>query len=515
MDRDDRQSDKALVIDRDSQINVVVNSQDDDDSIDLGRVFHNAKKKSRVYAWVLLLCMAAGISGGLLLYQLTRKPTVVSSVVTLKYKVVNDNGQERELTDLTAPDGEGELDLNQITSSYVLQNALSGMELSHPVTLSNLRSNIQIDKILTEESRRKQEVAASMIEDKNNQAYNEVQSISMTYDNRFIVTLTNGFGDEGSKVKYDLTDTELRLLLDRILTAYNDYLVKTYADVKLPDDEISVIDVDGLDWLECLDQLTVAVDDLYEYCDGKSETVRGYRSWRTGRSMNDLMQDLRQAKDVNVNYLYAYVYADSIVKDRKTMLTNYQYQLRNAQTELDVVNEDITTTQSILDTYKNDEIYVTMQESDTSKSTQVTSDYFNSLVLQQAKNYEKAAELETLIAETQRKIDNINTIPERETIETVSEELTRAIDICHESYEQINDHMEEVIASHFYNNYAEHSSAQGKTQSFIKASLKQVIIGLVAGVLIACGLWFMSALAPEFRRKEHEDEERGKEAAES
>ena len=533
MDRDERQqNDKVLSFDKDAQINVVVNNPNvDEDTIDLSRVLHNARLKGRIYAWVVLLCLAIGISGALLFYQVTKEPLTVSSVVTLKYELANpilDPEQNPNydasllldetipktvpVTDLTAPDGT-ELDLGQVTSSYVLQTALSGLELSHPITLANLRDNIRIDKILTEDSRRQQEVAASMIEDKNTAAYTQVQEIELTYDNQFVVSLTNGFGDEDAKVKYDLTDSELRLILDRILAAYNDYLVITYADIKLPDDEITVIDTESLDILESLDLLRTAVKNLYDYCDGKSDTIKNYRSWRTGRSLNDLMDNLDRARNVNVDYLYSYVYTNSIVKDRKAMIINYQYQLRNAQSELDVVNENIATTQTILDNYKNDEIFVSMQESDTAKSTQTTTDYYNKLIIQQAENYGKAAELETTITDLQDKINSLNANTELASTDQASEELAKAIDVCHTAYKQIKRQMEEIITSTFYTTYADHSVAQGKTESFITASMKKVIIGAVAGLVIACGLWFISALIPELRTKKEEDAE-GKEATE-
>ena len=47
---------------------------------------------------------------------------------------------------------------------------------------------------------------------------------------------------------------------------------------------------------------------------------------------------------------------------KKMMLTNYQYDLRNVQQQLDVVNENIRTNADILAKYVNDEIYVSMQE---------------------------------------------------------------------------------------------------------------------------------------------------------
>ena len=141
-----------------------------------------------------------------------------------------------------------ELDLTQITSSFVLQNAMDGMALSQPIQLDALRKNVVVERILSEDSRRQQEVASSMVEAKSVNAYQQVQDLQLRYENTFIVSLSNGFssGDD-DRNKVELKGFELRQLLDRILSAYNDYLVETYPYLKLPDDEISVIDTESYD----------------------------------------------------------------------------------------------------------------------------------------------------------------------------------------------------------------------------------------------------------------------------
>ena len=73
--------------------------------------------------------------------------------------------------------------------------------------------------------------------------------------------------------------------------------------------------------------------------------------------------------------------------------------------------------------------------------------------------------------------------------------------------------MEEIIDSPFYKNYASHTTSEGKTESFITGSMKKVLVCAIAGIVIACGLWFISAIAPEFRSKK-EKEFPVKEAAE-
>ena len=509
MDTNERREDMIPLAEQGRQINLVVTPPAANDvvEIDLRRVFHNMKTRLRVYAWVMVLLLVAGVCAPLLMYQFSRKPLTVSSVVTLKYDVVRKNPEgkiiySKPVEDLTSPDGY-ELDLNQVTSSYVLQSALDGMALSQPLTLTDLRDNVRIDRILTEDSRRQQEIASKMMEDKNSAAYNQAKSIDLTYINSFVVSLTNGFGRNG----YELTDAELGLVLDRVLSAYNDYLVTTYADIKLPDDEFSVIDIHTLDIQESLDLLRTGVQDLYTFCDNKPEAIKTYRSWRTGRSLEDLMSELDTLREVSVEYLYSYVYTNNIVRDRDALITSYQYQLRNAQTRLDSINENIATNQDILNTYRNDEIFVSMQESDTSKSTKTTTDYYNNLILEQATNYEKVAELEVQISDLKDKLDRLSDTGAAAAYDSdkTADELASVLSVCQQAYGQICEQLEEIMESPFFATYATHSVAQGESRSFLSANAKKMVIGGVAGLVIACGLWFFSGIAPEFKLKKDEN----------
>ena len=491
----------------DRQIQLVVNRTEEEDTVDLGSVFRNMKLKKRVFAWVLVLCLVAGVCAPLLLYQFTKAPLTVSSVVTLRYEV---NG--KPVTNLTAPDGTA-LDVNQITSSYVLQTALDGMSLSRPVTAAAVGSNISIRTVLTEESQRTKEALAGLAEVKNADAYRQLQTAEMTYQNRFVVSLKNGFSEDSeSRNKTELKDAELKLLLDRILTVYNEYLVRTYADIKLPDDSFSVIDIQELDVLDSLDQLRQGLDDLYNYCDEKTDTVKAYRSWKTGRSLTDWMETLRTLKSINVDYLYAMVSENAITRDKDALLTGWKYQLRMAQYDLDKVNESITETKKILDTYKNDEVFVSMQESDAAKSTKTSTAYYNRLVLQQTDAYDQAAELKASIADYTDRITRVDATDQTEVTEAVEEELARSLASAQTLYEQVKTHMEELFESPLYTTFEDHSAAQGKEKSFLEASMKKMIIGGVAGAIIACGLWFLAALVPELSKNRKEEEE-GKEAA--
>ena len=524
MENHEKNQEKKFPIEQGSPINVLIQNPDEDgQKIELVQVGRNFKKRTRVFIWLTVFCLLLGMGAGLLKYQLDKKPTTVSSVVTLDYDVLvkeyDENGELIEteepeyepVKDLTDPLG-NELDLNEITSSYVLQKAMSGLKLSQPISLSYLRAKIRIDRILTEESRRNQEMAAKMIKDNaaGTAGYEQAQAVQLEYENRFIVSLTNGFGVRNSNHKVYLTDLELQTLLDRILIAYNDYLVLTYADKKMPDDEIGVIDIQNQDLLESLDLLRTATNNLKTYCEEKPEKVLNYCSWKTGSTLLNLENRLDLVRNVNVDYLYSYVYANSIAKDVGTVLTNFRYQLRDARTRLDTLNEKIETTKSILEGYKNDEIFVSMQESDTSKSTKTTTDYFNRTMLEQAKNFEKAAELEITISDLENKIANLEAGTSRLDSLMAQQELKETIDVCHGVYQEIADHMEEIFNSSSYNTYARASYAEGEYVNFLSGASKNMILFGVGGLVVALGLWLLSALVPEFskNRKAKEEEEK-------
>ena len=508
----------------DQQIQLVLNSPDSEETtIDLGNVFHNMKLKSRIFAWVLVLCLLVGICAPLLMYQFTKQPLTVSSLVTLRYEtpvrvqqrnargqtvwVVPENPEYEEVSDLTAPDGE-ELNLSLISSSYVLQSALSGVKLSTPITASQLGANLQVNAILTEESQRTKETLEGLYEAKSNDAYNQLRSAEMKYQNRFVVSLTNGFGDEDSRVKIQLKDEELRLLLNRILSAYNDYLVMTYADLKLPEDQIASIDTENLDVLDSLDQVRGALESLNEYCAARSEQTIAYRSWKTGRTLMDWTETLELIQSTRVDYLYSMVSENGMTLDKTALMTGWRYQLRTARNRLDEVNENISETKKILASYKNDDVYVSMQESDAIKETKAVSDYYNTLVLQMLTYYDEAAKLKTTIADYESRISRMDAMSETEVTEAVRQELEDVVASARDVYAGIRAHMEEIFQTPMYTTYELHSGAQGKEESFLSASAKKMIIGAVAGAVIAFGLWFLAALAPEFMggRKNREKE---------
>ena len=506
---------------KDRQIQLVLNTAaEEEDTIDLGNVIRNMKAKGRIYAWLLVLLMLAGLCVPLVMYQFTKPELTVSSLVTLRYEapvkvekdgkmVVPDNPEYEAVSDLSAPDG-SDLDLGQITSSYVLQKALSGMELSQPVNVESLRGNIQIRTVLTEESLRTREALQGLAENKNTAAYTQLQEAVMKYENRFVVSLTNGFSDGDSRRKFELTDAELRELLTRVLSAYNDYLVRAWADTKLPEDAFSVIDLEASDILNSLEDIQSGLETLQEYCAGKSDTVRAFRSWQTGMNLEDWEDTLKTFRKNNVDYLYALVSERGMARDKASLLTGYRYQMREAQNDLARLNETIEDTRKTLKNYKNDEILVALQDSDSGKSSKAATALYNELVERQLGNYQSAARQKILIGKYENLIQRLEAAGTAEVTDEVEAGLSDSLVMAKALYTGIRNHMEELFESPMYSTYEEFSAPQGKTQNFLSASLKKMVIGAALGAVIALGLWLLAGLVPEFGKSRKETEKGGK-----
>ena len=121
--------------------------------LDLVRVFQNMGKKKRVYAWLLICCMLIGFAVPLLRAELADPVESVSAVISFIYPGAKEG---------LAPD-RTQLDVNYVTSSYILQSAMDKTHLSASIPVNALERNISLERMLTEETRQNLEVVEKVI----------------------------------------------------------------------------------------------------------------------------------------------------------------------------------------------------------------------------------------------------------------------------------------------------------------------------------------------------------------
>jgi hypothetical protein len=295
-------------------------------------------------------------------------------------------------------------------------------------------------------------------------------------------------------------------LLERILDAWNHYLVKTYAEMKLPDDAVSAISIEELDIPESVDQIREALNAMYSYSEGQSDEVKAYRSYQTGYTLTDLMERMQLLLNTEVENLSAYVFSNGIAADRARVIDNYRYRLLMAQTELKEINENTAAIKKLLDNYKNDQILVasTSAEGDEAAQTvQTNTAYYNELLVQQVENEQLAAQKRQEVIEYESRISALNNaenVVTQAEIDAVEDELSALLSKSEDLVQQLRSHMSEIFSTDFYNTLADHSVAISDSKGFLSAASKKMIIGLALGLLIGLGLWFMGGLLPELTK---------------
>ena len=486
-----------LVIDRDAQINLTISnpSDQDDVEIDLFQVFANMRKSAVFYLWLMVLFIAIGLFIAAGIYYLTKPPLTVSSAVTLNYIVPDkeNKGQNKQVDDLTAPDGEP-LDLNQLLSSYVLQNALSDLELSVPVSVENLRSNITIERVPTESSNQQMELISKMIADKNSELYKQLQEFDFTYSNRFIVSLRNGFGQNDSTRKVYLKDSELSIVLNSVVSAYNSYLVRTYADVKLPNNPLALVTAGGIDNLQQINTLNTSLDELYAYCSEKPEEVRAYRSYRTGLSLNDLMNAIRLVQYSSTDYTESMIQSEALVSNINDTKAYYQFTRQDSEQKITALDETIQAINDTIANYHNEDIILTVQGSEARNTGRINTPAYNELFTNQVKNFDTLEALQHTNRLAQAKLSMLEGKTGGAVTEEVTAEIQSAIGHAQQIYNEINAHMQDLFESPFFTTFLEHSDAFGKPVSFLSANGKRLLIGGGVGFAFALMFWFIHAL---------------------
>ena len=461
--------------------------------LDLVRVFSNMGKKRRIYAWLIVACMLIGLAAPLLLAELRDKTENVSVVINLLYPSAQNK---------LAPDGEP-LDVNYIKSSYILQNAIKKTQLSEKIPISALERNISIEELLSEETRQKLEVVEKVIGE-TQKDYESVLDVDYKYEGKYIVTLANGFttDPEGKKKTY-IDGAELTSLLNNIAESYSEYFYDTYMDLTLPDNTLDSIKSEDLDYIERLDEIVSLLNSLSQYCtDEEKEQYLTYRSKIDGMSFEDIDECIRLVRDIDVDYLYAYVFYNSITKDKKSMVTKYNYQLKNAERELEVILGNIKNNDDLISEYKNKKIEVSQMGQESTKSSTVT-DYYNELIMSQSDNYKDKSDLGERIANLNDKIAGFkNSSSSSAQIDFVEEELTSLVNICSTLYELTEEHAKEILESDSYrSSFINYIGAQYLADSFFNAgNIKKAIIGMVVGAFLAVLIWGMDGLIEEFKR---------------
>lgn len=479
--------------------------------LDLVNVFLNMGKKKRIYVWLIIACMLVGFLVPYGMAQLQPAAEQVSTVITFLY-----DGAELEYAPGEAAKLEEDelyepalINVGEIKSSYVLRNALNSAQLNTSVPIAAIEGNVVIERMLTDASRQSIEKAAKALDvDKKNLA--EADSVFYEYSGKYTITLNNGFTtDSRGRHKVYLSESEMSSLLNSIVSAYNDYFFKTYMTMEFPENKTDIIKDESLDYIERLDEMLAFLDDLSAYCTDKNKGDRIYTTSKAdGLSLSDISDCINLVRSANVDYLYSYVFYNSVAKSNETMVTRYEYLLRDINNRMDALNGIIQNNEKLIDEFRNDEIIVNLSEQGVGEASTAATDYYNRLIADQAANYEEQSDMRIEAENMQDKLEGLShRYSYGSQIKYVEGEVNALADLCGRLYDLTNEHAAEILKSEDYrNSFISHIDAQYDSVSrFNKSTIKKMLIGLAAGAFIAFCIWGVDGLCTEFMRGRKDD----------
>ena len=217
-------------------------------------VFSTLGKRFKIFGWLILSTFLVGLLVPTLMYQLKDKNEQAVSILSLDYAEA-DEGKD--------PNGNN-LDNTYLKSSYIVNNALNNVTLSKKLSTAQVQNNIQITGILTDETKQQKEILDKLLQEKNNEYGKLIQQFSLKYRPQYVITIGNVFKTNNDKVV--LPSNDLQHLLSAITEAYSEYFVETYQEKTLPNDYLSAVNEETLDYLETLDEVSNSMNYLAKYC---------------------------------------------------------------------------------------------------------------------------------------------------------------------------------------------------------------------------------------------------------
>ena len=480
------------------KIDLYINNNDDEnDGISIMSIFSFMRERFKIYVFVILIALIVGILTPLLIYNFKVKKEASIAVLGLDY-----TGADEGL----APDGK-KLDISYLKSSYIIQTALNNVVLTKNIGVSQVQSSLSITGVLTDETKQQQEILSSLEEFKSNEYAKLIQNFTLKYRAQYIITLNNSF-KEGNKT-VSLPSNELNHLLSAIIDAYSYSFNDIYQDKALPNDYISAIDKETLDYLDTLDNIQDLLNYLETYCDEKAGYIKGFRG-SDGLSFNDLSSMIHTIKSNDIDYIYSYIYLNNISKDYYTQLNSYKYQKREAEFQLTEVNENITTTKNSIDNYKKDSVVISDPNNPHPEPITVTGDYYNELVISLSNLNERKSYLEERIAVLTHRITVLEgDHASDDEIAKASLYVDSAYNNANNIYNIVQSHASELFNSNAYKSYYMHYITTSESET-LKDNMKMFVIGIGVGLFVGLALWGSDALLLEIKRSKKNEEEEAK-----
>ena len=299
-------------------------------------------KKTHWLRNTLLILLACGIVGLVLSAVLFfGKPSPIYASATL---VFTFDGATTGI----APNGTC-FDIKDILRDEVLSQGLKNASLDERYTPEQIRPNLVACGVYPDDMAEQIMHYESLL---NFTASREL-TIGDYHPTTFDIALYNDFDKSISKA-------DLMLLLQGIMDAYRAYFSQVYA--YNIDTDLTLFSLDEYDYPQQLQILEERLTTVSSYAQELYEKDPTFR-WN-GKGFNDISVQLNTLIDSNITRLNADLTINALTKNPKRLLTQYQFELRNLNNQLDKQNLALAKLDKLIESYeKNEVLYLSTSES--------------------------------------------------------------------------------------------------------------------------------------------------------
>lgn len=232
-----------------------------------------------------------------------------------------------------SPDG-SDIDTSEIYATNLVSQAMKALGIEYTqATTDDIRMNIQVEPVITEEDL---QVQQSKLEN-GEKDYEFIPT-------RYVVSFNCGVG---SGKEYP------RKVLNQILQEYATYYGKNHVNTSLAANPVSDITSKGYDYLEMAEVMDTTLENIAEHLSDKVTWNGEFRSSRTGRSFQDLLDEFEFIREVEVRQLLSEILEGRITKDRDLLLDKYKNRNNNLEISNSAMTFEIDRIRGIITSYEN------------------------------------------------------------------------------------------------------------------------------------------------------------------
>ncbi len=347
---------------------------------------NNVKRKNHyiiITLVVFVICLIIGTIIAGIQFMQKKSATSASTTLELSFETVGKG---------IAPNG-NRYDVKEMASDQVLQTALEASSLSDMYTPDQIRSCLVIRGVYPEDIQEQYTSYVSVLPGSTNQ---EVK-LTDYYPSVFSIVLTNDFDAS-------ISQANLTMLLDQIVTAYKNYFSK--AGAYTLEKGASVFELSDYDYLHQLKLISLKLNNLKAYVGQLYEKYPNFR-WN-GQGFNDILNRLENVITEDLSRTNAQTTINAISKDIDRLLTVYTYEYTNLNIRYLNKIENLKKADELVSSYeKNVKIYLSTADSikEVTGNSTVT---YDKLVEYQRKIANEMTNINTQIGDYKLKIQDIS-----------------------------------------------------------------------------------------------------------